>query len=235
MHCKHLPARDDWVKQEYLQNAAQGEEVCLHMWLSLWPLTSTWGHSEYKRRETHNLQVPSLDLHSTPRALRFFQTIWPLRRSHGSHWEQFTSIRTYFRKPLIQNRNKAGLLSPPPSPLSSCLLSFVFSSPSWNNLHQQEELQFSFCFVPYLYWSAVKVILHLIITILPRKRLTLGTRKWLWRRGGAVLRFHSHMLKKKKRKKGKQTKKHSAFKWTIVCFTGNFILTHALPFKWDWF
>lgn len=126
MHCKHLPARDDWVKQEYLQNAAQGEEVCLHMWLSLWPLTSTWGHSEYKRRETHNLQVPSLDLHSTPRALRFFQTIWPLRRSHGSHWEQFTSIRTYFRKPLIQNRNKAGLLPPPPLPsaLVSSLLCF---------------------------------------------------------------------------------------------------------------
>lgn len=102
----------------------------------------------------------------------------------------------------FKTETKRGFSSPS-SPLSSCLLSFVFSSPSWNNLHQQEELQFSFCFVPYLYWSAVKVILHLIITILPRKRLTLGTRKWLWRRGGAVLCFRSHMLKKKKKKANK--------------------------------
>lgn len=107
MHCKHLPARNSRVKQEALRSVAL-EERCVYICDYRFDLSPYAGPFVIQtkggtlqilwRFAAHLSRVKRVALDSP-------QSTLPLRRSHVSHWEQFTSIGTYFRKPLIQTRD----------------------------------------------------------------------------------------------------------------------------------
>lgn len=190
----------------YLQSQAggspkrhSGREVCLYMWLSLWPLNPGRAICNTNKRRhpagfcgaswSHFSRVKRVGLDSP-------QCTFPLWRSHVSHWEQFTSIETYFRKPLIQTRDERGFLSfPPRVPYSklSILKWFPIAGFFWALFFSQIPLQAS----KKVYWG---LFLLFIITNSLRKHnmwdaaaATRGGMFVLQSRLG--LHIYSHLLK----------------------------------------
>ena len=104
MHCKHLRGRTSGVKQEEERHVY----IC-HYRFDLSPRAGPFviQTKEAPRRffaVLHDAPLGSEKKEGDSRLLS--KAPCYLGRSHVSHWEQFTSTETYFRKPLIQTRDK---------------------------------------------------------------------------------------------------------------------------------
>lgn len=154
MHCKHLRGRTSGVKQE------EEKHVCIcHYRFDLSPRAGPFviQTKEASRRffaALHDAPLGSKKKEGDSRLLSKVPCY--LGRSHVSHWKQFTSTETYFRKPLIRTRDKR--------------VSFFLSILKWSAASGIPRFFFLFQSGTSAVFKkgVLKVILHFILTNSPR-------------------------------------------------------------------